>query len=83
MVVLAEGERLAYLSPTAIPQGRYLFDVVAPIGIVYAQGARALLPRRVLGTWRPSLLAALVLLTLDVVAYLRYFAPAYLGRSFG
>jgi hypothetical protein len=77
MVVLAEGERLAYLSPGQIPQGRYLFDVVAAIAIVLAVGTRVLLPARTFGTVLPVAIVALSLVALDVHVYASTLAPFF------
>lgn len=82
MAVLAEGERLAYLSPGEIPQGRYLFNVVAPIAIVYAIGARTLLVRRFLRTGLPTLAVVLSLIVLDLIVYLDCLRPFYIERVF-
>jgi hypothetical protein len=77
MLVLTEGERLAYFTAAQIPQGRYLFVVIGPIALALALGVRTLLPARWLGTWLPLLgvLGALVLL--DVYVYVGYLLPFF------
>jgi hypothetical protein len=77
MLVLAEGERLAYFTAAQIPQGRYLFVVLGPIALALAIGARTLLPARWLGTWPPlgAIVGALVLL--DAYVYLTYLLPFF------
>jgi len=77
MVVLAEGERLAYLTAAQIPQGRYLFVVIGPIALAMALGARTLLPARPLGTWLPLAIVGLGLLILDVHIYVSYLLPFF------
>jgi Predicted membrane protein (DUF2142) len=77
MVVLAEGERLAYLTAAQIPQGRYLFVVIGPIALTLALGARTLLPARPLGTWLPLAIVGLWLLALDVHVYVSYLVPFF------
>lgn len=52
-IVLAVLERLAFLDPGQVPQGRYLFVAVTPIAVGLAVGARFLLPRRWVGTVGP------------------------------
>jgi hypothetical protein len=77
LLVLAEGERLAYFTPAQIPQGRYLFVVIGPVALALARGARTLLPARWLGTWRPVLAIALGLLLLDAHVYVSYLLPFF------
>jgi hypothetical protein len=80
MIVLAVAERLAYFSPSEVPQGRYLFVTVAPIAVLYALGLRALLPSRLLGAWRVAPLVILALVALDLVAYTQSIRPYYFTR---
>ncbi len=82
MVALAEAERLAIPSPSGFPQGRYLFVALTPIATLYACGARALLPRRVLGTRLPALVCVGALLALDVAVFVESIGPAYLAPGF-
>jgi 4-amino-4-deoxy-L-arabinose transferase-like glycosyltransferase len=77
VTALALLERLSYLSPHELPQGRYLFVAITPIAIVLALGARTLAPRRL----AESSLAAYVILgslvALDLLAYGLYIVPFY------
>ncbi|MHB1132134.1 MAG: glycosyltransferase family 39 protein [Chloroflexota bacterium] len=77
MVALALAERLPYLSPHELPQGRYLFVVLVPIALVHAVGAGALLPRRPSTRWLAARLVALGLVLLDLVVYAGYVVPFY------
>ncbi|MHB1417482.1 MAG: phospholipid carrier-dependent glycosyltransferase, partial [Chloroflexota bacterium] len=54
LVVLALAERLAYLDPHELPQGRYLFVALVPLAIIHALGWRQFLPER----WRDSIRVA-------------------------
>jgi hypothetical protein len=77
MLVLTEGERLAYFTAAQIPQGRYLFVVIGPIALALALGVRTLLPARWLGMWLPlvGVMGALVLF--DVYVYVGYLLPFF------
>ncbi len=77
MVALALAERIPYLSTHELPQGRYLFTALAPLAVVHAVGARALLPLRLGRSPWTSVCLVLGLFALDFVVYAGYLVPFY------
>jgi hypothetical protein len=65
--------------PGSVPQGRYLFPALAPIGLLGAVGLAALVPARRRGVAVAALAAGLVLL--DVVSLVGHAWPAYHAAS--
>jgi hypothetical protein len=83
LVLVAMAERLSYLDTTGVPQGRYLFVAIVPIGLLFALAVRAFLPARWLGTRLPVAVALAALIVLDLVV-LRYpLIHTYVTRRLG
>lgn len=77
MIGLALAERLPYLSPRELPQGRYLFAALVPFAVLHAAGWQALLPPRFQASAVPVLLLALAFLCLNGAAYGLYIVPYF------
>jgi hypothetical protein len=76
-------ERLSYFEYFSFPQGRYLLVVVAPIAVLFALGARGLLPRRLMAPLPLSAAWALALFVLDAYVFVDTFVPNYVTRAVG
>jgi 4-amino-4-deoxy-L-arabinose transferase-like glycosyltransferase len=83
LVLVAIAERLSYLDASGVPQGRYLFVAIVPIGVLFALAARAFFPSRWFGTRLPAAVTVAALVVLDLVV-LRYpLIHTYVTRRLG
>lgn len=82
VTTLSVGDMIAYFAWGQIPQGRYLFVVVAPIAAIYALGASTFVPRRQIAQVAATLLWIAALVILDVGVYLTSLVPFFFRTGF-
>lgn len=75
VVGVAFAQSTVYFSPSAFPQGRYLFPALVPIAIYFILGLKSLVPQRL----QPALMSTIVagIFLFDSLSLVAYILPFY------